>query len=154
MRKHLHHVSRLILLFISAVLLVAQNQHITPFTGTWRLNVAKSKFNPPPGLQSATMTITPDGTSTVEIVDPQGKPLRYSYSWSVEKEVPVNGIEHATIITKLQDHTFDRTMKIAGKTIQKVHAVVSPDGKTMTATVTGTYPQGRSMDDVEFFDKQ
>jgi hypothetical protein len=154
MRKQFALFCWLVLPLPPALLLVAQTQHITPFTGSWKMNVAKSKFNPSPGLKSATMTFAPDGTSTVEILDPQGKTLKYSYSWSGEKEVPVHGIEHATVITKLQDHTFDRTMNIAGKTVQMVHALISPDGKTMTVTVTGKYPHGRSMDDVELFEKQ
>ncbi len=79
---------------MSAVVLVAQAEHVTPFTGSWKLNAAKFKFNPPPGLQSATITI------------------------------------------------------------ETVHAVISPHRETMTVAVTGKYPQRRSMDDVEVFEKK
>jgi hypothetical protein len=45
-------------------------------------------------------------------------------------------------------------MKIKGKTVETTHAVVSPDSKTITATVTGIDPQGRPEQDIEIFDKQ
>jgi hypothetical protein len=95
--------------------------------------------------------LTPDGTTTEELVDAQGKHLKLSYAWSVGKEVPVDGLEHATVISKLQGRTLDRTMKIADKIIQTLHAVVSADGKTITVTVTGTSSEGGPTHDVEFF---
>jgi hypothetical protein len=39
----------------AAVVLVAQSEHITAFTGTWKLNVAKSRFNPGPPFRSFTL---------------------------------------------------------------------------------------------------
>jgi hypothetical protein len=154
MRTHLHKTSRLGLLLLSAVALVAQADHTNAFTGTWKLNTAKSQYKPGPGPQSATVTIAPDGSFTLKAVDPQGRPGKYSYSWSVGKEVPVEGIAEATVITELQGHTADRTMKIAGKVVQTAHAVVSPDGRTMTVTVKVADPQGPPPQIVEVYEKQ
>src|SRR4051794_26242632 len=39
---------------------MAQNEHITAFTGDWKLNLAKSRFNPGPPFKSFTLTCTPD----------------------------------------------------------------------------------------------
>src|SRR5947209_17351512 len=107
MRNYVPLFSRLALLFVSAVTLIAQADHTNAFTGTWKLNVAKSKFSQGPGPQSVTVTIAPDGTFTLDGVSPQGKPIKWSHPWSVEKEVPVDGIENGTIITKLQGHMAD-----------------------------------------------
>jgi hypothetical protein len=154
MKKHLSHVSRLGLLFVAAVVLIAQTDHTNAFTGTWKLNAAKSQYSPGPGPQSATVTIAPDGRFTLKAVDPQGRPGKYSYPWSVGQEVPVDGIRNATVSTTLQGRTADRTMKIEGKTVQTAHAVVSPDGKTMTVTVEVVNPQGQAPHIVEVYEKQ
>ena len=85
---------------------------------------------------------------------PMGTPMKWSHRWSGGKEVPVDGIESGTIITKVQGRVADDTMKVGGKTVETVHAVVSQDGKTVTATVDGTDMQGRPMHHVEVFEKQ
>ena len=154
MRKRLASLSRLVLLFVPALVLVAQTDHTNAFTGTWKLNVAKSKYSPGPAPQSVMVTIAPDGTFTLEGVGTEGKPMKWSHPWSVDKEVPVDGIENGTIISKLQGRTADDTMKIGGKTVQTVHAVVSPDGRTIRATIDATDEQGRHMHSVEVYDKQ
>jgi hypothetical protein len=153
MTKRLVYVLQLALLFASALVLMAQADHTNAFTGTWKLNVEKSKFSGPVP-QSSTVTIAPDGTFTFEAVDQKGEPHKWSHAWSVGKEVPIDGIENGTIISKLQGRTADDVMKVGGKTVQKVHAVLSPDGKTITATIDGTDPQGRSVHDVEVYEKQ
>jgi hypothetical protein len=57
MKKHLPLTTRLALLFVSPAVFVAQTQHITPFTGTWKMSVAKSKFSEGrPAPQSVTLT--------------------------------------------------------------------------------------------------
>jgi len=58
MRKHLPLFLRLALLLAFAFNVVAQTEHITPFTGTWKLNLAKSRFNPGPPFRSFTLTFT------------------------------------------------------------------------------------------------
>jgi hypothetical protein len=74
--------------------------------------------------------------------------------WSGGAEVPVEGIPDGTIISKMQNNTNNDEMKVGGKTVQTVHAVVSPDGRTLTATLDGTDRQGHSFHHVEVFDKQ
>jgi hypothetical protein len=154
MRTHLLPLSRLNLLLVSAVVLVAQADHTNAFTGTWKLNAAQSQYQPGPGPQSATVTMAPDGRFALKAVDPQGRPGQYSYTWSVGKEVPVEGIAEATVSTELRGHTADRTMKIADKIVQTAHAVVSPDGRTMTVTVNVPDTQGHPAQIVEIYDKQ
>ena len=63
MRKHLAKFV-LTLLAMSMVLIAADS----PFTGTWKLNVAKSKFSPGPPNKSQTVTIQADGHVSVEEV--------------------------------------------------------------------------------------
>jgi hypothetical protein len=155
MRKYAGLFLRLTLVFVPAVvLLVAQTDRTNAFTGTWKLNVAKSHFDPGPPPHSEAVTMAPDGTFTVEAVSAEGKAIKWSHPWSGGKEVPVSGIEKATVITKVQGRTIDDTMKISGKIMQTAHVVLSPDGKTCTTTGTGTNAQGHPVHNVEIFDKQ
>jgi hypothetical protein len=47
-----------------------------PFVGTWKLNLAKSKFDPGPPVRSRTVTVEPAGDGvkwSIEQVDANGK---------------------------------------------------------------------------------
>ncbi len=57
---------------------------------------------------------------------------------SVDKEVPVDGIKNGTIITSLKGDMAEDTIKVGGKTVETIHAVLSADRRSITATVDGT----------------
>jgi hypothetical protein len=154
MRKHLPLSLRLILLFGAALVLAAQSEHITPFTGTWKLNLAKSKFHPGPPFKSFTITFTPDGTRHLDLFGADGQTLKALLPWSDGKEVPVAGMENATATSKIQVRTFHDIWKQNGKVIEDVHGVVSPDGKTLKTTVHATDKQGRPYHNELTFDRQ
>jgi hypothetical protein len=103
-----------------------------------------------------TWTLTPDGTSTVEIIDDKGKPHKSSPPWSGGKEVSVTGegIENMTIITSIQGRTLEETGKVKGTVIQTIHTVLSPDGRTLTTTDDATDEQGRPVHGVLLSEKQ
>ena len=158
MRKHLPLFVLLALLFGSAVVVVAQTEHMTPFIGTWKLNLAKSRFNPGPPFKSFTLTFTPDGTRTLDLVGADDQPLKASLPWSDGQEVPVTmtqgTLEHVTAISTMQGKMFDDTWRENGKILEKVHGVVSSDGRTLTITVDGTDRQGRTFHNHLLFEKQ
>ena len=153
MRKPLACPAWLVPLFVSAVALAALTLHLTPFTGTWQLSVAKSQFRPGPGPKRETVTLSPEGTTTFEGVDAEGNHYQASYPWSGGAKVPIQGIENATVIDQFQGNTWDHTM-MRGKGTQTAHGVLSKDGRTATFTVTGTDEQGRPVHHVEVYQKQ
>jgi hypothetical protein len=62
----------LILLALAiTVTLQPQAAKVDPAVGTWKLNVAKSKFKPGPGPQSITVTIAEGGKVSVDEVGPR-----------------------------------------------------------------------------------
>ena len=144
----------LALLLGAALVLMAQTEHITPFTGTWKLNVAKSTFNPGPAFKSFTLTFTPDGTRKLDLIGADGQPLQASLPWSDGKEVSVTGMENATATSKIQGNTFHDIWKQNSRIIEDVHGVVSSDGRTLTITVDGTPRQGRPFHNRLTFEKQ
>jgi hypothetical protein len=144
----------LLALFVPAFILAAGAERTTAFTGTWKMNAAKSKFDPGPAPQSVTVTNAPDGTFLLEEIDEQGKPVKWSHVWSGGAEVSIQGIPNATIRSKVHDHTLDETIKIDGKTAEIVQVVVSPDGRTMTTTIDGPKDHGSTMHHVLVLEKQ
>ncbi|MGA8029450.1 MAG: hypothetical protein WB992_20095 [Bryobacteraceae bacterium] len=122
--------------------------------GTWKLNVAKSEFNPGPPPQTETVTISPDRHVSVEEVRSNGQPVNYSFTPSEGTAVVITGMQNATILEKrIDSHTVENTWQMGEMTLHG-HAVVSDDGKTMTYTMTGTAPDGKPIRNVEIFDKQ
>jgi hypothetical protein len=139
-----------------AVVLAAQAGHITAFTGVWKLNLAKSTFNPGPSFKSFTLTFTPDGVRHLDLLDGDGKSHQISLPWSDGKEVtPVGGgMEYARVVSKIQGKTVDDTWKRNGTIIERVHGAVSPDGRTLTMNVEGPGSTGGTFRNRVVFDKQ
>jgi hypothetical protein len=73
------------------------------------------------------------------------------------KKFPVTagqGMENATATSKIRGKTFEDTWKQSRKIIEKVHGIVSSDGRTLTIRVDGTDRQGRTFHNHVTFEKQ
>ena len=138
--------------FASAVLVAAQTGQNDPFVGTWKLNVAKSKFKPGPAPKSETVTITPDKVS-VESVGADGNTVNWSYMQSGGTAAKIDGMENSTVVEKRSGNTVDHTWNMNGNT-ETGHGVVSKNGKTLKYTMTGTNGQGQKVHNVMIFDKE
>ena len=67
-------------LVLAAGVLLAQDN---PFVGTWKLNTAKSKYEPGPAPKSQTRTIVAEGDGAMyrfEGVGADGNPVAYSFT--------------------------------------------------------------------------
>ena len=132
-----------------------------PLVGTWKLNVAKSKFDPGPGPKSLTRTVVAESGGvkyTFEGVGPDGKPVSYGFSIKFDgKDNPTNGSLQGvdTISAKRTDaRHFVATLKKDGKEVEMARVSVSADGKVTTVESTGTTMAGVKAHDVQVFDKQ
>jgi len=147
-----------VLLFAFAVVSMAQTRHITPFTGTWKLNVARSAFNPGPPFKSFTLTFTPDGTRKLDLTRADGESLKASLPWSDGREVAVTvthgNMRNVATVSKTRGRTFRDTWRENGKVIEKVHGAVSANGRTLAITVNGTDAQGQTFHNHLIFEKQ
>ncbi len=127
--------------------------------GTWKLNVAKSKFSgTPPKNATRVYATSADGTSLDQkIVSADNKEMSMHVTIKYDgKDYPVTGNPDGdSIAAKVIDaHTTDFTIKKAGKVVGTVHRVVSADGKTLTVNNKGTHSDGKPYDDTLVFDKQ
>src|SRR5215475_6730011 len=131
-----------------------------PFIGTWKLNLAKSKFSPgpPPKSQTVTYEAVREGVKiTVKLMDAEGKTVDVQYTANFDgKDYPVTGIpDWDTIARKRIDaYKMENTNKKAGKVVSTATNVVSKDGKTRTLTEKGVNAKGEKISNIEVYDKQ
>ena len=137
------------LLILCALALVAADN---PFVGTWKLNVAKSKFSPGPPLQSQTVTISADNKVEVSGTDSKGQTVNWSYM-ATPGTATITGMPDASVVETRKGNTVDHAWKI-GKATQKGHGVISKDGKTMIYTLKGTDAEGKKVSDRSVYEKQ
>ena len=144
-------------LFVSTGLRAQQD----PFVGTWKLNLAKSKFDPGPPPRSITVTWGAVGASGMKVtVDNVFPPDIKSHEESTAKfdgkDYPVTGSLTFDSVARKQidSHTRVTINKKAGNVIRMLRGVVSTDGKTFTSTGIAIDAQGKAQNNVAVFDKQ
>ena len=136
-------------------------QAADPRVGTWKLNLAKSKYDPGPAPQSQTLKVEASGKGekiTSEVVAADGKRTTTTYTANFDgKDYPISGSAlgaDKVSLKRIDARTSERTDKKNGKPVVTIRRVVSADGKTMTATSKGTNAEGKPMNNVAVFEKQ
>ena len=130
-----------------------------PQMGTWKLNEAKSKFTPGTSKFNTVTFKSMFGQvkATQDGVSADGKPIHVEWSGKFDgKDYPVTGDPNGDTraYAKVNDRTLHVTVKKNGKVTATAHTVVSADGKTRTATVSGTTSKGKKFKNVVVYDKQ
>ena len=131
-----------------------------PRIGTWKLNVAKSKYSPGPPPQSQTLKVEASGKGekvTSEVVNADGTNTTTQYTANFDgKNSPLTGSPIADMVSlkRIDARTTERTDKKGGTVAQTIKRVVSADGKTMNVTVKGKNAQGQEVSNVVVFEKQ
>jgi hypothetical protein len=134
-----------------------------PRTGTWKLNLAKSKFNPGPPPKSQVRRYKAQGKSmnlSVEGIGADGSPVSYGVTLKYDgRDYAIIGSGTPsgadTVAQKhIDPYTVEATFKKAGNVIETVRSVVSREGKILTITTTGTSTNGQATYDVAVFDRQ
>jgi hypothetical protein len=130
------------------------------FSGTWKLNLQKSQYNPGPPPRSLTSTLEIMGDTanfTFDGYDSNGESIVPG-----ELSIKLDGQDYpiaddptrdTVAIKKIDDYTMEQTNKKNGKVTTITRTVYAQDGKSRTATTTGTNVQGQSVKDVAFFDR-
>jgi hypothetical protein len=136
-------------------------QAADPLVGTWKLDVAKSKFSPGPPPKSITVTFEAAGEGvkvTADVVGADDKTTHTTYTGNYDgKDYPITGSETGadTVSLKRVDaRTTKRTDKKGGKVVMTFTRKVSSDGKMLTVTIKGTNPKGQPVNNVVMLAKQ
>jgi hypothetical protein len=144
-----------VMLLSGSMALAADN-----WIGTWKLNVAKSKYTPGPGPKSQTLRFeaTPAGIKlSTEGVNAEGAAGKGSYTSKFDgKDVPWAGNPDADMAApmKVDDNSYTNTWKKGGKAVVTAEVVVAADGKTLTVTQTGKNAKGEAMNTTGVYERQ
>jgi hypothetical protein len=132
-----------------------------PAVGTWKFNPAKSKYDPGPAPKAYTVVVTAAGEGRLRVSGKgeaaDGTPITVEYTAATDrKDVPVKGSPAYDTLSssRIDPNTTQQTRKKGGKVVQTATIAVSSDGKTLTATTTGTDERGRKINTVAVFEKQ
>ena len=139
----------------------AQSQaDINRLSGSWKLNIEKSKFNPGPGSKSQTLTWKPTANGfefTVDTVTAQGETTQSRASGTDDgkpyafKTATYSGMR----TTKWIDaYTIEETDTVDGNVRNSRRAVLSKDGKVLTVSTNGMNAQGQPTSNVAVYEKQ
>ncbi len=119
------------------------------YVGTWKLDLARSKYDPGPPPRSVTQTIEAvDGgmRQVSDSVGADGKAGHSEYTAAFDgKDHPIQGNPRADSISirKVDERTFEWAMKKGGAVVESGRTVYSADGKTRTQVYTGAGADGR-----------
>jgi hypothetical protein len=144
---------------LAAVSLIGQANDLGPFSGTWKINLAKSKYDPGPGPKTATIRYEPSANGfvfTLDGVGTNGQPTHVVAKAAFDgKEYPLEGAAQKTlrVYRRIDTHTFEETDSVAGKVTLTRRVTVSKDGKTLTVTSKGTNAQGQRQNNVIVYEK-
>ena len=147
------------------VLMTAGSSHAQssdPWVGTWKVNLEKSSYNPGPKPTAAAevkIEPAPNGMkTTIDAVNPQGEKTHTETVAAFDgKDYPVKGSPNpdaTSTLKRIDARSFENQGKVGGKATVTTRVVISPDGKTLTATQSGTNPQGQTIKNVIVADKQ
>ena len=132
------------------------------YTGTWKLNVAKSKYSPGPAPKAVTVVIAEKGADfslSATGTDGADKPISVKYTFGMKggplaytEGAPTNG---ATVVMKRPNtNTLVGTSTLSGKETGTSTTVVAADGKSFTRTVKTTNAEDKPVNNTEIYDKQ
>jgi hypothetical protein len=155
MKRRIGVIAALAMVLAAGSVLLAQSN---PFVGTWKLNLASSKYNPGPPPQSQTRTWDAAGMVMVNGVGATGKPFSYGYSIKGDgKASPTMGAipNKADMIStkKIDANTYEAKFTTAGKQVETTTFTVSNGGKTLTIHAMGSADAG-FVENLQVLDKQ
>jgi hypothetical protein len=142
-----------------AVLSAFLGAQADPAVGTWKLNLAKSKYVPGPLPKSNVITIVAAGSGyrvTAKGQDAAGNPTSIDYTVTFDgKDSPVKGAPayDTTSLKRIDANTTEQIRKKEGKMVQTATRKISADGKTMTVTTRGKDEAGRTLNTVAVYDR-
>jgi len=156
-----------ICLLTVAMLLPLLGAQDNPATGTWKLNVAKSKFSPGPPPKSATLVIEAQGDSiktSLEEIEGDDRHVGYEYTATFDdgKDYPLSGSSRperlggaeTVALRRAGSNAYGGQFKKSGQIVMTNRTVVSKDGKILTLTANGADAKGQQITLVTVWDRQ
>lgn len=153
----------LAMVVVSAAMSNCLMAQTSPFVGTWKLNVAKSKYEGAPTPKSMTRTVTAEGGGlkySLEGEAADGSKTSFSFTSKLDgSDAAVIGSgmpggADTIALTKVSAHKVTGISKKGGKEIGKVTSEVSKDGKTTTVVTRAKTADGKEVKATSVYEKQ
>ena len=132
------------------------------FAGTWKLNVAKSKYEGTQAPKSLTRTVTAEGQGlkySFEGEAGDGSKISYGFTTNLDgKDSAITGVgmpagADAVALERPSAHHISGVLKKGGAKIGSVTTAISPDGKTVTVN-TKAKIDGKEVKTEQLYEKQ
>jgi hypothetical protein len=149
-------VLSIVMCFVGVALCAAAENSML---GTWKLNEAKSKI-PAGASKSVTVVYAAAGDDlkcSIDGVNGEGKPTHTEWTGKIDgKDYAVTGDPNQSTrsLKKINDHTFEVTVKKGDKVTISGRLEISPNGKSRTVILSGTDAAGNKIQTASFYDKQ
>jgi hypothetical protein len=133
------------------------------YAGTWKANIAKSKYEPGPGPKESTRTHEDRGNGfwliTTDSVGPEGQKAHGAYLYKPDgKQYPVAGLNQQNVNTIslviVDPYTVTFTQYANGTAVSTGKRTVAKDGKTMMIETKGTTQRGQPASSSVLWEKQ
>lgn len=141
--------------------LVGSAQAPQGLIGTWKVNVAKSTYNPGPAPRSQTSiwATAPGGgwTSVVDGVDAAGKTTHTEQITMFDgKPVELKGAPAPTTraFSRIDNRSYQFVDRVNGKVTTTTRVTISADNKTRTNVATGTSADGKALNNTVVWERQ
>jgi hypothetical protein len=153
---------RKLVVLLSALGLAGALYAADSFSGTWKLNSAKTKYESGPAPKEETVTVQESkGITDVTVAgtDASGKPVTEHMTHPTEGG-PVKFLEGAPTdgstqsVKQVNANTRHITTMQGGKVVGSEQITLSADGKTMRIVAKGTSESGKPFTDVAVYEKQ
>ena len=140
--------------------LMAQTQ--PSFEGTWKLNLAKSKYEGTSAPKSLTRTVTAEGSGlkySFEGEAADGSKISYGFTTKLDKkDSAITGVgmpagADAVALERPSAHHISGVLKKGGTKIGTVSSSISLDGKTVTVN-TKANVDGKEVKTEQVYEKQ
>lgn len=147
----------LVMLLVSGALYAADE----PIAGTWKLNLAKTKYDAGAPPKDIVETFTPGSGNTLnhatDRVNPKGDKTHEEFTVGFDgKTFPYKGSPNrdAVAVKRVAPSLYQVTYKKNGEANQINYWVVSKDGKTLTTVSNGLTSDNQPYHRLVVFDKQ
>ena len=159
MKRLLCYCALLIFAAIAAMPALAAD---SPALGTWKLNVAKSKYVGSPAPKELTRVLEADGDGvkyTFTGTTSDGKAISYGFTTKLDGSDSAitgsapNGMDTASL-KKVSANRWTVKQKKGGKVLSTGSVTISKDGKTTTVSIKGKTSEGKAFSSMGVYDKQ
>jgi hypothetical protein len=159
MKRPINLLALLVVTVVVAGTLMAQTK---PFEGTWKLNLAKSKYEGTQAPKSLTRTVTAEGTGlkySFEGEAADGSKISYSFTSKLDgSDSAVSGVgtpggADTVALQRTSVHKITGVLKKGGAKIGTVWTALGPDDKTVTVN-TKAKIDGKEVKTQQVYDKQ